>query len=73
MGEEEVFCKKSKTNSITHARGKMMETMFYKRTDYASHENDSAVGVPSRFESYLASCLFIKKKKKRKYLNAISL
>lgn len=51
-----------------------METMFYKRTDYASHENDSAVGVPSQFESYIASYLFIKeKKKRRKELNDISL
>lgn len=74
MGEEKVFCKKNKTKSITYARGKIMETMFYKRTDYASHENDSAVGVPSQFESYIASYLFIKeKKKRRKELNDISL
>lgn len=74
MGEEKGFCKKSKTNSITHARAEMMETIFYKRIDYANHENDSAVGVPSRFESYIASHLFTKEKKeKRKYLNDISL
>lgn len=52
-----------------------METMFYKRTDYTNHENDSAVAVPSRFESYIASHLFVteKKKKKKKYLNDVSL
>lgn len=60
------FARKAKPNSITHARGKMMETMFYKRTDYANHENDSAVAVSSRFASYIASHLFVKEKKKKK-------
>lgn len=41
---------------------KWQETMFYKGTDYANHENGSAVAVPSRFESYLASPLFIEEK-----------
>lgn len=31
-----------KHKKITHARGKMIEAMLNKRTDYANHENDSA-------------------------------
>lgn len=31
-----------KHKKITHARGRMMEAAFYKRTDYCNHENDSA-------------------------------
>lgn len=55
------FARKAKPTSITHS---VMETMFYKGTDYTNHENDSAEAVPSRFESYIASPLFIKKKKR---------
>lgn len=60
------FAREAKPASISHARGKMMETMFYKGTDYTNHENGSAVAVPSRFESYIASSLFIEEKNKRK-------
>lgn len=52
-----------------------METMFYKITDYVNRGNVSTVAVSSGFESYIASHLFVKEKKKktRKYLNDISL
>lgn len=61
------FTRKAKPTSVTHAWGKMMETMFYKRTDCDNHENDFAVAVPGGFESYIASHLFIEEKKKRRW------